>query len=129
MKSEMHECLTNNILHFWLDRMVDNEQGGFYGRIDGNDHIVADAEKGAILNARILWAFAAAYRVLGDHRYLDAALRAKEYILNHFIDKEYGEWYWSINEDGSINRNDDKAGFWKCPYHNTRMCLEIMERM
>ena len=88
IKQEMHECLTNNILHFWLDRMVDNEQGGFYGRIDGNDHVVADSEKGAILNARILWAFAAAYRVLGDHRYLDAALRAKEYILNHFIDKE-----------------------------------------
>lgn len=41
----MHECLTNNILHFWLDRMVDNEQGGFYGRIDGNDHVVADAER------------------------------------------------------------------------------------
>ena len=58
IKQEMHECLTNNILHFWLDRMVDNEQGGFYGRIDGNDHVVADSEKGAILNARILWAFA-----------------------------------------------------------------------
>lgn len=101
IKQEMHECLTNNILHFWLDRMVDNEQGGFYGRIDGNDHVVADAEKGAILNSRILWAFAAAYRVLGDHRYLDAALRAKEYILNHFIDKEYGGVYWSLNADGT----------------------------
>ena len=94
MKNEMHECLTNNILHFWLERMIDRERGGFYGRIDGNDHVVADAEKGAILNARILWAFAAAYRVLGDHRYLDAALRAKEYILNHFVDKEYGGVFW-----------------------------------
>lgn len=101
MKNEMHECLTNNILHFWLDRMIDRERGGFYGRIDGNDHVVADAEKGAILNARILWAFAAAYRVLGDHRYLDAALRAKEYILNHFVDKEYGGVYWSLNADGT----------------------------
>lgn len=101
MKNEMHECLTNNILHFWLERMIDRERGGFYGRIDGNDHVVADAEKGAILNARILWAFAAAYRVLGDHRYLDAALRAKEYIINHFVDKEYGGVYWSLNAEGT----------------------------
>ena len=90
MKSEMHSHLTNNILRFWLDRMIDNDNGGFYGRIDGNDNIVADAEKGAILNARILWAFAAAYRVIGNKEYLDAALRAKDYILNHFIDKQYG---------------------------------------
>ena len=55
MKSEMHSHLTNNILRFWLDRMIDNDNGGFYGRIDGNDNVVADAEKGAILNARILW--------------------------------------------------------------------------
>ena len=101
MKREMHECLTNNILHFWLNRMVDHERGGFYGRIDGNDHIIADAEKGAILNARILWAFAAAYRVLGDRQYLDAAMRAKDYILAHFVDREFGGVYWSLNADGT----------------------------
>ena len=93
--------LTNNILRFWLDRMIDNEHGGFYGRIDGNDNIVADAEKGAILNARILWAFAAAYRVMGNKEYLEAALRAKDYILQHFVDKEYGGVYWSLNADGT----------------------------
>ena len=101
MQQEMLECLNNNILNFWLQRMVDHEQGGFYGRIDGNDKLVADAQKGAILNARILWAFAAAYRVVGDKRYLDAALRAKDYILNHFVDHEYGGVYWSVNADGS----------------------------
>ena len=101
LKQEMHSHLTNNILRFWLDRMIDNDNGGFYGRIDGNDNIVADAEKGAILNARILWAFAAAYRVIGNKEYLDAALRAKDYILNHFIDKQYGGVYWSLNADGT----------------------------
>ncbi len=101
MQQEMLECLNNNILNFWLQRMVDHEQGGFYGRIDGNDKLVADAQKGAILNARILWAFAAAYRVVGDKRYLGSALRAKDYILNHFVDHEYGGVYWSVNADGS----------------------------
>ena len=97
----MRECLTDNILSFWLDRMVDRERGGFYGRIDGHGNVDADAEKGAILNARILWAFAAAYRVVGDKQYLEAALRAKTYILDHFVDKEYGGVYWSLNADGT----------------------------
>jgi mannobiose 2-epimerase len=44
------------------------------------------------------------------------------------VDRQEGEWYWSIKVDGSINTADDKAGFWKCPYHNTRACLEIMSR-
>ncbi|MBR6846425.1 MAG: N-acyl-D-glucosamine 2-epimerase, partial [Bacteroidaceae bacterium] len=44
------------------------------------------------------------------------------------VDWEHGEWYWSRHPDGSINRDEDKAGFWKCPYHNSRMCLEIIER-
>ena len=38
-----------------------------------------------------------------------------------------GEWYWGRNADGTINLEDDRAGFWKCPYHNGRMCLELME--
>ena len=60
----------------------------------------ADAEKGAILNARILWAFSAAYRVLGDKTYLEAASRAKHYIIDHFIDPEYGGVYWSLDCNG-----------------------------
>lgn len=100
MKTEMQDVLQKNILRFWLDKMVDQEHGGFYGRIDGHEHLHADAEKGAILNARILWAFSAAYRVLGDKKYLEAASRAKHYIIDHFIDPEYGGVYWSLDCNG-----------------------------
>lgn len=96
----MQDVLQKNILRFWLDKMVDQEHGGFYGRIDGHEHLHADAEKGAILNARILWAFSAAYRVLGDKAYLEAASRAKHYIIDHFIDPEYGGVYWSLDCNG-----------------------------
>lgn len=64
----------------------------------------------------------------GAQEGIENALHCWEYIKNQIIDHENGEWFWSIQEDGSINRKDDKAGFWKCPYHNGRMCLEIIER-
>ena len=90
LREEMQDVVENNILRFWLDKMVDNENGGFYGRIDADEVLQPEAEKGAILNARILWSFSAAYRVLGNPEYLEAATRAKDYIIDHFIDKEYG---------------------------------------
>lgn len=100
LKQEMKQCLEDNILRYWIDKVTDHEHGGYYGRIDGHDRVHADAEKGAILNARILWAFAAAYRVERKPEYLDAATRAKDYILAHFIDKEYGGVYWSLDSEG-----------------------------
>lgn len=57
------------------------------------------------------------------------AVRCLQYIVDHLVDHEHGEWYWGIRTDGKPNLDDDHAGFWKCPYHNTRMCLEIMERI
>lgn len=99
-KRQLKENLTDNILAFWMEKMVD-PRGGFYGRMTGEGEIEPDAPKGAILNARILWAFSAAYRLLGDERYLEMATRAKNYITDHFIDREYGGLYWSLNADGT----------------------------
>ena len=109
-KKEMQDVLTGNILPFWIDKMVDHENGGFYGRIDGYGNLPADAEKGGILNARILWTFSAAYRVLGKSEYLEMATRAKDYIIAHFIDREYGGTYWSLDYKG--NPKDTKKQFY-----------------
>ena len=57
---------------------------------------------------------------------LDLAALTWNYISANLIDREAGEWYWSRLPDGTVNRRDDKAGFWKCPYHNSRMCLEAL---
>ena len=105
MKREMQDVLEKNILPFWMENMVDREHGGFYGRIDGQGQLHPEAEKGAILNARILWSFSAAYRVMREvsgeseavRGYLEMATRAKDYILDHFIDVEYGGVYWSVD--------------------------------
>ena len=100
MKQEMQDVVENNILRFWIDKMVDYENGGFYGRIDGNGVLHPEAEKGAILNARILWSFSAAYRILRQPDYLEMATRAKDYFIEHFFDHEYGGVYWSVDYQG-----------------------------
>ncbi len=100
MKMEMQDVLENNILRFWLDKMQDDENGGFYGQMTGRGQLIKEADKGAILNARILWSFSAAYRVLGKKEYLEAATRAKEYFISHFIDHEYGGVFWSLDYKG-----------------------------
>ena len=105
LKQEVQDVLTENILPFWLHQMQDEEHGGFYGQMTGLYQLVKEAEKGAILNARILWSFSAAYRVLShlsplNSQLLEAATRAKDYILAHFIDKEYGGVYWSVDYKG-----------------------------
>lgn len=91
--------LTEVILPYWINRMTD-PKGGYLGRRDPFDNPDPEAPKGAILNARILWSFSAAYRVIGRQEYLEAATRAFDYLKSHFIDTEFGGVYWSLDADG-----------------------------
>ncbi len=96
LRSNIREC----ILPYWSEKMVD-PAGGFYGRRDGFDRLDSEAPKGAILNARILWTYAAAYNALRTPEYLQMAERARDYILKYFVDAEFGGAFWSVNADGS----------------------------
>jgi len=109
LKQEVTDCLTHNILPFWL-KMEDPMRGGFYGQMTGEGELRKEANRGGILNARILWSFSAAFRVLGKPEYLEAATRAKDYIVEHFIDKEFGGTYWEIDANG--NPVDTKKQFY-----------------
>lgn len=100
LRKEVKEELVNHILPFWMNEMEDKENGGFYGRITGENQLEPEAPKGAILNARILWTFSAAYRILGKDEYLAVATRAKRYLLDKFYDAEFGGIYWSVNYKG-----------------------------
>ena len=93
--------VTGNILPFWLTHGVDHESGGYYGEAahDGTPDRAAD--KCLILNARLVWTFAAAYRVLRDDRYLQEANRAYAYFTERFIDPEYGGAYYSVSSSGA----------------------------
>jgi mannobiose 2-epimerase len=100
LKNEVLTNLTQNILPFWSDKMVDNKNGGFYGRIDSNNKVHPAEDKGGILNARILWTYSSAYRILKDSAYLRLATRSRDYIMAHFIDKQYGGAFRSVKSNG-----------------------------
>lgn len=98
LAAEMKRELTDNILLYWMSKMC-NPSGGFHGRIDGNEVLDATAPVGGIMTARILWTFSSAYRILGNTEYLEMALKAKNILINHFYDNEFGGIYWSLNAD------------------------------
>ena len=109
LKQEVLHELTTNILPWWAENMTDPE-GGFYGRRDGYCQLDPDAPKGLILNARILWTFSAAYRVLGEPQYLKTAQRAAREVMDRFCDPEFGGAYWSLDAHG--NPLDNKKQFY-----------------
>lgn len=90
----------NSILAYWMEHTPDEKYGGFYGKIDQENRIDETASKGAVLNARILWSFSAAYNCIHNEKYLAIAHRAFQYITTYFIDKEFGGIYWTVNYKG-----------------------------
>ncbi|MEO6328864.1 MAG: AGE family epimerase/isomerase, partial [Ginsengibacter sp.] len=98
-KRELEKELTD-ILDFWIRNTIDNDNKGFYGKIDNENNVYKEAAKGSVLNSRILWSFSAAYNLTKNINYLHIAERAFEYIKNYFIDREFGGVYWSVDYKG-----------------------------
>src|SRR5580765_6255297 len=96
MRTAMERELVDRLLPFWMEIAVDEYRGGFVGAIDADGTLDLDAPKGSILNARILWTFSAAYRVVGDERLRQVADRALTWFVSHFIDPSYGGVFWMV---------------------------------
>lgn len=91
----------HSILDYWETNAIDEKFGGFIGEIDFKEEKKELADKGSVLNARILWTFSAAYPVTKNPNQLAIAERAFHYINKYFFDKEFGGIFWSINYDGT----------------------------
>jgi len=93
-----------------MDQAAD-PAGGFHGRILQDGRVVDDAERGVVLNARIIWTFSEAARAIGDPRYREAAEHAYSWFCSHFCDSEYGGVFWSVDGAGSpANRRKQTYG-------------------
>jgi mannobiose 2-epimerase len=99
--------------------------------------VVSEFENGIAAPGRIWWVqaeaivgFVNAYQKHPEQEeYLETAEKIWEFVKDHFIDKREGsEWFWDLDEtftptDGPIVEP------WKCPYHNGRMCFEVLKRI
>ena len=88
------------ILLYWAQYALDAKNGGFYGEISNDNIPDASADKGSVLNARILWTFAKAYNHTKYAHYLSLAKRAYQFIIDYFFDKEFGGVYWTVAANG-----------------------------
>jgi len=104
-----------------------DEDGGLFNEADGSS--IIDDHKDWWPQAEAMVGFYNAYQLTGTKAYLDAALRSWRFIQHSIIDHTYGEWYWSAQRDGSPSDNVQKISAWKCPYHNSRACFELLERL
>ena len=95
---EIRTHLEQKILPFWMS-MKDEARGGFYGYMDQNLILNRTADKGCILNSRILWTFSEAARLLDMDQYLPFARHAYRF-LGQFLDPVNGGVYWSVTCDG-----------------------------
>ena len=63
-------------------------------------------------------------------KYLVAAMNQWEFIKKCVIDKRNGsEWFWRVDVNGKPDEEKPIVEQWKCPYHNGRMCFEVMKRL
>ena len=110
-------------------RIADGTREG----IDGDGGLWYEKEGGHLIREKHWWpqaeamvGFLRAWSISGDQRWWDASAGAWEFVKGHIRDPHGKEWYWGVDAAGNPMPGQDKAGFWKCPYHNSRSCMEVI---
>lgn len=107
-----------------------------YNRAYTDHSLVNEAENGVVDTTRVWWVQAEAvvgflngYEKQGQKKYMEAAEDIWGYIRDHLIDKRAGsEWFAGLDKD-AVPLEKPIVDPWKCPYHNGRMCFEVIRRM
>jgi mannobiose 2-epimerase len=104
-----------------------DEDGGLWYEYDPEQHHLIK-QKHSWPQAEAMIGFFNVWQNTGDETFLKQSLKSWEFVKNYMHDKTCGEWYWGVNEDYTPMDKEDKVGIWKCPYHNSRACIEIIKR-
>ena len=103
---------------------------------DGGLVYELDLDKNHLIDERHWWpqaeaivGFYNAYQLTKDNLYYNTSANTWAFVKKYILDARNGEWFWGVKKDYSVMEGQDKAGFWKCPYHNGRACLEMLRRL
>lgn len=110
-----------------VDRFIEvaiDEQAGTKNCIDLTTGIV-DTDRHWWPQAEAMVGIFYVYKITGDEKYHELVLRIWDFIDKNVIDHTYGEWLGVIDENGNHDPKNEKVGMWKCPYHNSRACIQI----
>lgn len=115
-----------NMAYAVMNKGVDNQYGGIYyeetsGHLDDEKHWWPQAE--AVVG------FLNAYQITQDADFLEGAYKSWSFIKDHLVDKKFGEWFSRTDRAGNPDLHQPKVEPWKCPYHNSRACMEVFERV
>jgi len=117
LRVEIESELRNNLVPFWREHSVDHDRGGFIAEMANDGSVLEDAPRGLILNTRLLWAFAALHRHLGDTSDLELARRAFRYLDSRFRDPDHGGYFWRLDAGGRpLDRSKRTYGQAFCVY-------------
>ena len=102
------------------------------------DHgsLANECDRGEKNELRIWWVQAEAvvglthlWQKTGEEPYRQAATENYRFILEHVFDHRSGsEWFWAVDKSGRPDPEKPIVEPWKCPYHNGRMCMELIRR-
>ena len=101
--------LLEHILPFWCGPALDHDQGGWMAWLSNDLRPDRAQPKGLIVNARILWAFSAAYRAFSEPVFRQMADRALRIVMNDFWDHQYGGAYWQLDGNGHVLDDSKKT--------------------
>jgi mannobiose 2-epimerase len=90
---------------------------------------IIDTDKHWWPQAEAVVGFLNAYELTGERKFLVAAERSWAFIDQYIVDHEHGEWFWRVSKSGVPSQEEHKVDPWKCPYHNGRACIEVIERL
>lgn len=108
-----------------LDQAVDPDGGLLY---EADPSGIIDTGKEWWPQAEAVVGFLNAYQLSSRAQFRRAAERSWEFIEKYIVDRQNGEWFWKVSRDGIPSQDKFKVDQWKCPYHNSRMCFEVMAR-
>lgn len=117
--------ITKELVLSTLDEGMDKD-GSLFNEIKGAE---LDTDKHWWPQAEAMVGFMDAFENEQDLTYLRHVDMLWEFIKTYMIDKENGEWFWRVNAANIPITTEDKVGFWKCPYHNGRALMELIERI